>query len=212
MDVVIGSDVGERLLSLVAGAKRRLVIVSPWLSPAYADLAVKKQEEGTDVTVVTTNDPSNRTHQQALSRLIRRKRQKATPRQYLVLCIGVALMLGGTLYTFSVPFSSTSLIAGLISVVAGIILCAAGSRTRTYLCSAVGTLLVYTQPEPMLHAKIYIADDEVAVSSANFTVSGLRHNLECATFLSGKNVADDVIQRITELVSGRAVALQREHD
>jgi phosphatidylserine/phosphatidylglycerophosphate/cardiolipin synthase-like enzyme len=76
----------------------------------------------------------------------------------------------------------------------------------------VETLVVYTPPEPLLHAKVYVADDEVAIGSANFTVSGMRHNLECAAFLNGRDVAEDVIRQVDELMFGKAIVLKREDD
>jgi len=209
MGVDIGAGVGEKLLSFVAGAKRRLVIVSPWLSPACADLAVKKQEEGVDVTVVTSRSPDNKTHQEALSHLVRKKMQKTTQRQRLALCVGVVLVLGGILYAFGTSFSVAGLVPSLISVVAGAVLCAM-SRSKTHLCSTVGTLLVYMPSEPLLHAKLYVADDGVAVSSANFTVSGMRYNLECVTFLQGHDIAEGVTRQVGELVSDKALVLKRE--
>ena len=203
--VNVGADAGKKLLSLVAGAKNRLVIVSPWLSPASADLIVKKQEEGVDVTVVTSNSPENRTHQEALARLIRSRRQRAHPWQWLALPPGVSLVLGGVYLALCM----TSLVAGVVSVVAGAVLCWFGSRTKTRHYSAVGTLAVMP-PEPFLHAKLYVADDKVAVSSANFTVSGLQHNLECAAFLNGQDVAEDAIRQVDEMTFGKAIVLRRE--
>ena len=206
MGVDIGADVGGKLLSFVAEAKRRLVVVSPWLSPACADLAVKKQGEGVDVTIVTSNSPENKTHQEALARLIRSKRQKIHPLQWLALLPGVSLVLGGIYLTLCTP----SIIAGLISATVGAVLCWVGCRTKTRFCSVVETLVVYTPPEPLLHAKVYVADDEVAIGSANFTVSGMQHNLECAAFLNGRDVAEDVIRQVDELMFGKAIVLKRE--
>jgi len=204
--VNVGADAGKKLLSLVAGAKNRLVIVSPWLSPASADLIVKKQEEGVDVTVVTSNSPENKTHQEALARLIRSKRERVHPLQWLALPPGVSLVLGGVYLALCM----TSLVASVVSAVAGVVLCWFGSRTKTRRYSAVGTLAVMPS-EPFLHAKLYVADDDVAVSSANFTVSGMRHNLECVTFLNGRGVAEDVIRQVDELMFDKAIVLRREH-
>lgn len=206
MGVDIGAGVGEKLLSFVAGAKRRLVVVSPWLSPACADLAVKKQEEGVDVTVVTSRSPENKAHQEALSRLVRMKRQRAHPRQRLALPPGIFLLLGGIYLALT-----SSIVVGLVSAAVGAVLCWVGRRTKTHLRSTVGTLLVYMPSEPLLHAKLYVADDGVAVSSANFTVSGMRHNLECLTFLQGQDIAEGVILQVGELMFDKALVLKREN-
>lgn len=212
-DVTVGVDAGKKLLSFVASASRRLVVVSPWLSPATADLLVKKQGENVDVTVVTSNDPRDKTHQLALARLVRSKRQRIHPRQWLALLPGVPMILGGIYLVLRAllaqPLLMDIFIGGLVSAAAGAVLCWVGSRAKTYFFSTVGTLAVMP-PEPLPHAKVYVVDDDVAVSSANFTVSGVQHNLEGVAFLYGQNAVASVIQQINEMTSGKAAVLKIE--
>jgi hypothetical protein len=115
------------------------------------------------------------------------------------------------LHAFSVPsFPIGQFVAGSVSAVAGAILCWVGCRAKTLLYSLVGTLAVMPLA-PLPHAKLYVADDDVAVSSANFTVSGLQHNIECAAFLHGQDIAENVVQQINEMTFGKATVLKRKN-
>lgn len=51
IEVSIGKAVGHVFEDLLISAKRRLWVVSPWISPEYADLILKKKAEGVDVQV-----------------------------------------------------------------------------------------------------------------------------------------------------------------
>jgi phosphatidylserine/phosphatidylglycerophosphate/cardiolipin synthase-like enzyme len=200
-EVRVGEDAGPLLLDFLRAARRRLLIVSPWLSPACADMALRKQREGVSTVIVTTNE-GGRDHQLALSRLVKRRKRAVAPRRWGLLAPGAALFLGGLC---SLPLAGPP---SLLLLAAGGILCRAGrGRTERYLAPLVDRLVLYLEEERPLHAKVYVADDMVAVGSANFTVSGLRRNIECVAFADAS--AEETIRQIERMLSRRKVTVLR---
>ncbi|MBA7501440.1 Cardiolipin synthase A [subsurface metagenome] len=59
VEVSIGKAVGHIFEDLLISAKKRLWVISPWIAPEYAELAVKKKRDGVDVQIVTTDHPIN---------------------------------------------------------------------------------------------------------------------------------------------------------
>jgi phosphatidylserine/phosphatidylglycerophosphate/cardiolipin synthase-like enzyme len=200
-EVRVGEDAGPLLLDFLRAARRRLFIVSPWLSPACADMALRKQREGVSTVIVTTND-GNENHRLALSRLVERRKRVVAPRRWGLLAPGAALFLGGLcLLPLAGPPS-------LLLLAAGGILCWAGrGRTEQRLIPLVDRLVLYLEEERPLHAKVYVVDDRVAVGSANFTVSGLRRNVECVAFADAS--AEETIRQIERMLSRRKVTVLR---
>ena len=86
-EVRVGEDAGPLLLDFLRAARRRLLIVSPWLSPACADMALRKQREGVSTVIVTTKD-GGRDHRLALSRLVERRKRVVAPRRWGLLARG----------------------------------------------------------------------------------------------------------------------------
>jgi phosphatidylserine/phosphatidylglycerophosphate/cardiolipin synthase-like enzyme len=199
--VCVGEDAGPLLLDFLKTARRRLFIVSPWLSPACADMALRKQGEGVSTVIVTTND-EGRGHRLALSRLVERRKKVVAPRRWGLLAPGVALILGGLC---SLPLAGS---LSLLLLAAGGILCWAGrGRTEKYFAPLVDRLVLYLEEERPLHAKVYVVDDMVAVGSANFTVSGLGRNVECVAFADAS--AEETIRQVEEVLSRRKVTVLR---
>ncbi len=62
-----GRDVGRVLEPLLRGARRRLWVCSPYLSPEYTRLLAGKAREGVDVRLVTSDAPSNAAALEALA-------------------------------------------------------------------------------------------------------------------------------------------------
>ncbi|MBC7219394.1 MAG: phospholipase D family protein [Hadesarchaea archaeon] len=204
----IGSDAGNAVYDLIWRAKRRLLIVSPWLSPACADIALQKHRSGVTTVIVTTND-ENKGHQLALSRLIK-KSKKRGPVRWWLLIPGLAMIFFGLFALFQAVVQGTlaELALPLLLLAVGAALCLAGrGKAEKKFVSLVERLVLYLPKDPPLHAKLYVADDTVAVSSANFTVSGLKHNVECAVFCEDAELAGEAVRQIDELLSREKVAV-----
>ena len=200
VDVRVGRDAGSLLLDSIKGAHRRLLIVSPWLSPASAELVVQKQRRGVEVEIVTTND-SSPNHLRALGELIEIGKRTRRKRRLAVQAGGLMLAFAGILTFLMGLFEPNSALVAAGLVCAGAILFQLGRpRTERYWKPKVGRLTVYDAVAgPLIHAKVYVIDDKVAVGSANFTVTGLRRSVEGMVFLRGDGIADRVLAQLDSL-------------
>jgi phosphatidylserine/phosphatidylglycerophosphate/cardiolipin synthase-like enzyme len=201
MKIHIGK--AQTLLSLIENAKRRILVVSPFISPACAKLILQKQREGVSAAIVTTMHS-----QRIFPLLLEKRKEQVSPRRPWLLAHGAILILGGLALCLRAILTSTSPLMPAIVLAAGIILCLAGrGKTRKYLASRIEALIVDLEEDNPLHAKIYVVDDIVAIGSANFTVSGMKNNLECVAFAKG---ADEVLRDIDEILrKRRAVKFER---
>ncbi|MEM3452513.1 MAG: phospholipase D-like domain-containing protein [Candidatus Hadarchaeum sp.] len=187
------------MLELIRDAKGRLLIVSPWISPACADLAVKKQEEGVKTVLVTTNDGSNR---EALLKLLERRSQKGPPSRWWLLPGVFSLFLGICLL---VGVSTSPLLCAVLMGTCVATYLLGRSRRKYYYVSRIERLALYLPKEPLLHAKIYVADERVALGSANFTVSGLKKHFESIAIIDSAEIAADVVRQLDTLEGKVAV-------
>lgn len=183
---------------MVNGAKEKLTIVSPWLSRSTADIAVRRQDEGVDVEMITTLDTSN---VEALQRLITRKSRIIRPSRTVFVVLGallVALGIVGLCISLVVFGLSPASVMTVVSLVAGSVLLYIGlPKTESYLAPRVGKLTIY---EPgSFHCKVYLADDTAAIGSCNFTYRGLTTNVEAMVFLSGDGMSAAARQEIETL-------------
>ena len=205
--IVIGPEAGGAVLDFIRRARRRVLIVSPWLSPACADLAVRKQREGVPTVVVTTDDAENMSHQLALSKLVERRKRTVRPPRWSLLVPGLSVMFSGLLRLYlkiSEGASAPGLLLPALLLGIGAVLCLLGrGKSERYTASLVERLVVL--PKGPLHAKVYVVDDDAAVGSVNFTVAGLKHNIECVAFASGS--ADEAVRQVDRLLSGGAAAV-----
>jgi len=168
--VRVGRGAGEEILKVIRQANKSLFVVSPWISPSLADLLVRREREGIRVEVVTLNDPS--TNGEALRRLFRTERKLRLP---LLICGSLLTLLGLVfLQEFLYP-SLLLLFAGLFAMLLG--------RGRGRMIANV-TRAVALPPSSGLHAKIYLADENILlVGSPNLTIAGIRSNLEAVAKL-----------------------------
>lgn len=196
----IGRKAGEFLLDSIKRAKRRLLIISPWLSPACAELVVRKQQRGVNVEILTTNDPSP-SHQRALGELIETEKRIVRKANLPVKATGLVLVFTGILTFLAGFLQPHTLLISLTTVCAGVVVFWIGrARTERYLRPRIESLTIYDDvANPLVHAKVYVIDDVVAIGSPNFTVTGLQRSIEAVAFLHENGIADRVIEEITSL-------------
>ncbi len=116
----------------------------------------------------------------------------------------------GTTSSFGIPrtltflanlFGPNSFLAAAGLAGAGAVLFQLGRpRVERYCKPKIERLRIYDAVAgPLVHAKVYVIDDEAVVGSTNFTVTGLRHNVEGLAFLNGKGLADCIVLKIASL-------------
>lgn len=172
--------------------------MSPWISPEYAQILVEKILEGVNVRVFTTNDLENRSHVKALMKLIEAKRVVIKPAIPLVRRLGLILPVLGFVIAFVV------LPLGALMLIAGIAIYLVWGRDRLgiryFPRVGEGGLVIYrSEPLSMVHAKIYVVDDQVAIGSVNFTRSGVMSNFECLAWIRDPLVVGEIANRLSSL-------------
>jgi len=196
VDVKIDRKIGSFFLDSMKNAKERLWIMSPWLSPEYARLAIEKKKQGLNVKVITSNNYV-RGHKEALQELTEVRKEVKKPENRKLRIIGIILIpIGVIIAIFTAGI-------GLILSVVGIILYFIGrGKALIYWISKIGeeNLLVYNYiPAHPVHAKVYIIDDLVVVGSVNLTKIGLQRSVESVALIKSGELASDLSKILSEL-------------
>lgn len=191
-NIRIGDDAGESLYDMISRCKKRLVVVSPWISGPNADLLLRKQKEGVSVELVTTNDPSPN-HMRALDQLAATESRVVRKGRPAVSVVGAVFLMAAL-----VLFTSSLGAAVVSAAVGGTVIWLSLPRTKKFLTARISKLTVHDRATSKLHAKIYVADNQVAVGSANFTVTGF-HAFEGVAFLNGDGIAERALAQLENL-------------
>jgi len=165
--------VAPYVLPALQAATRSLDIVSPYLSPEYAQLLRSKASAGVRVRLITS-DSTNRYHREALYSLRQSNQEYALNLGFwwylvLALTIGSAgLMLGQSAW-----LKYVASITCLVIIAIGL---------RKHLTRRqTGSIPLYLKmmPGQFVHVKLYVIDAVKAiVGSANLTYSGMNKNIE----------------------------------
>jgi hypothetical protein len=172
MGTVYSGIVGPHVLPSLHAASRSLDIVSPYLSPEYAQLLLSKAKSGVVVRLVTS-DSNGRRHQQALRMLGQPTGAYSLDRRFwrffgLALLSGICgVVLGNGVGILLLTFSLIVAVAALAKNLA---------KKR----SSIAQLFVKVVPSTRLvHVKLYVIDGQIAFTgSANLTYYGMNKNIE----------------------------------
>ncbi len=189
MRTLSGKGVGREIEPLLRRAKKRIWVVSPFISEKYAKLLIKKAEEGVDVRVITTERSAKmfRPKRFILTKTAASLLSLASVVEPPLLIIPVILVC----YIFKLEGLVISVVGGLISVLLQ------SHLPLSFLLSAYplirkGKLRVVTTSKTFVHSKLYVIDDVAISGSANLTVSGLWKNYETITIFEGREARDVV--------------------
>ena len=183
------------IMSSLEDAKDEIIVVSPWISEGYAKMLKQRKDEGLNVEVYTSDQMETGNHRDALKYLTSEKGGNSTSRIGLLSILGILLgLIGGNIGFFlSRPLLViASLVVGVVSMVSLIV----SRKSGVKWSPAVDHLEVYSS---RLHSKIYIADEDVIISSANFTYTGLNKNFETAIKFQDKEIREELIEGIGDL-------------
>jgi phosphatidylserine/phosphatidylglycerophosphate/cardiolipin synthase-like enzyme len=157
MEFYLDKGVGKKIEEAIKGAKRRVIVISPWIGEKEAELIRSLKVD----KFVLTGEEGNR----ALEVLSERRFDIG--RFLLALLLG-ALGLGLVLLGWYLP----GIVVLLLSFLVGFL-----SRKKQ--------LLPFVALDRNLHAKIYIVDEDAYLTSANLTPSGRNRNVEFLLILKG---------------------------
>ena len=176
MEYYTGEEIG-RIFEEVLKA-REAYVVSPWIQGRYAVELAKAVREGR-ARVVTSLDESNE--------FLKQLGIRGRPVSIIRLIIGALISLFGLYVTISglvglfiigLP-AAVPLLIGIGILILGVYIALTGLRARyrsewgdrVRLSPKLGN-------DGFIHIKLYIADNEAWVGSANMTPSAVRHNVE----------------------------------
>jgi phosphatidylserine/phosphatidylglycerophosphate/cardiolipin synthase-like enzyme len=182
MSQVVNAECGQGLYDFIVPKlyrARRLIIVSPWLSPETARLIISLVNHGTKVHLITTGDASNRSHVSAMRLLGASQGSRGK-----VLGIGILLII------ISIAFTVLSPLA-LILLAPGAWLIYRGLRVKAKVHANL-TIRVINN----LHAKVIIIPEDglVGIGSANLTSHGLHSNIECWVWVRDSELASRLLK------------------
>lgn len=190
----VSRRLGDFFVKPLQRAEQKLWVMSPWLSSFFAPLLLEAKAKGVDVRVITTDDYTP-THREALGALTESKREVTKPENRMARGIGIILIIVGLITAI---FTSG---AGLILTIVGIIVYIKIGREKVVIrwISKIGddNLIVYhSDPYRPIHAKIYVADSQVALGSANLTKGGAEANLESLTWIKSPELARQMLKEL----------------
>jgi len=204
VEVRVGRGMEDFLVERLRRARRRLWIVSPWVSKEYVDVLLEAKARGVDVRLITTDDLTP-AHREALRKLIERRRELVGRGSRVARAAGLALTILG------VTIAASMLVQGVALLFAGaaILLGWGLDRYRVRYVSRLGDgLVVYSsKPGRTVHAKIYIVDDTVGIGSANLTEAAVWGNFEALCWIRDPEIVDEVVEALESIEGFRRVDL-----
>jgi len=166
-----GKDVGKYIEPALEKAKKRIIVISPWISKKYLDLLIQKAREGVKVIIVTSSKNKN---------LKDFENACGTEGNGGSLLILFFMLFVAFLYYYQLPW-----IPGIIKVVFpflffGLSLWLLIWKTIREAERRISLPLeIYVVDDThFVHSKIYVFDDIVITGSANLTQHGLWKNTE----------------------------------
>ncbi|MGB9703255.1 MAG: phospholipase D family protein [Candidatus Micrarchaeia archaeon] len=183
--ISFGRAVGHILEDLIGSAKQRVYVISPWLSPKYANLLLQKKEKGCDVFLITTNDFSNKQHASSLQLLLDKTKEEPKFRKYWKFSAILAF-----LFLFFSIFSILFLFLSLSFFIFSFYLFLQKEKVTF---SFKIPMIVYDKDNDFTHSKLYILDNVAILSSANFTESGLWRNIEEIVIFSDEKIVNEIV-------------------
>jgi len=204
VEVRVGRDMEDFLIERLRRARRRLWIVSPWVSKEYVDVLLEAKARGVDVRLITTDDliPA---HREALRKLIERRRELVRRGSRAAKAAGLALTLLG------IAIAASTLVLGLTLLFVGAVALLGWGldRYRVRYVSKLGDGLIVFSSKPgrTMHAKIYVVDDTVGIGSANLTEAAVRGNFEALCWIRDPKIVDEVVEALESIEGFRRVDL-----
>jgi len=190
--ISIGKAVGHVLEDFLVSAKKRLWVISPWVSPKYAELLLKKKEEGVDIKLITTNDYGNKQHRDSLVKLIGKEYKPLLKNSRRFLIVSLILFVISLIF-FAIEAGLGAFIMTLSII--GLIL----SLLKSSKFVSNIPLIAYDKRSDFTHSKIYVTEKMGAVGSANFTESGFWRNIEVIAIIRKEGIIRNLVDLFNQI-------------
>lgn len=170
--------------ALITDKSKRLKVICPFISPAYAKMLVR-QSASKDVFVITS---SSRISESAV-RIMRRGRRfpYATLSAYFII-------LSILFYAFRF-YAAELVVVPITALVVGL-------TVAHYVRPRKQRIKVKVAGESFIHEKVYLSDNSAIVGSANLTYAGLHKNIEHIELIHDVNKMRSLEGHFDELWAG----------
>jgi phosphatidylserine/phosphatidylglycerophosphate/cardiolipin synthase-like enzyme len=232
-DIYIGRGAGTKLLADIKAAKKKVTIVSPYLSPEIVGMLIDLHQRNIEIKLISTdNIPNFSERNENISRLIQQKREidqvAVTKRENLLhtmkvllyVMIGLSLML----LTYFLVTRDLKAVLGIIPI--GVIYAIRKLYLNKYRMTTIYSywykplfpFKVFYSPDRksgyqndfLIHSKMYLIDDEIAyLGSVNFTHAGTHNNYETRIRTTDAVAINEIRYEIDQLFHNKIL---RERD
>ncbi len=208
VEFYFGRGVGMIIEGLLAKAKKRVWVVSPWISEKYARALNKLASRKVDVKVVTSDDYNNWSHRRALDILFHEqefvKTEVEETNNGILAILGLLFFLAGLGSVFT-NVGVAAILLGIGTLLAIIYFGTSSTREREILSVKPYPLVElyifnWGGGDEQLHSKIYIIDDVAIIGSANLTESGLFRNIEFVAVIRNPELIKEIEDLFEEIV------------
>lgn len=201
-DIEINNKIGKLFYPYLQKAKKRLYIISPWISPTYTKLALEKKKKGLDVKVATTNNYVGK-QKEAIAELLSERQKLVKEKNPGQKHIATILLILGVISFFMAIVSLFFILIGIILIIIAIVNYVRSREiVERYYTQVLGkdNFRIYSYAVThSLHAKVYIADDMIIIGSANLTWTGMNQSVESISIMKNEKIAKQVFSKLDKL-------------
>jgi len=169
---------------------KKLIIISPWISEETAKLLLELASRNIDITLITTDDPSE-FHKRGLKNLISIERKIKKEGNDILTKLGIFLSIFGILLTLINLF-------GIILFILGFFLFLKFRTIFEKVYFPKIKELIITKER--LHAKLILTEKLIGIGSPNFTYSGLVSNIESFAWIEDKEAYNKILDETKKLI------------
>jgi len=222
-DIYMGRGSGKKIQESIENAKRRIWVMSPYISPETVNILFDKYDRDVNIKIFTNEREVEKVRkgQSKASNFIVESssadHKKLT--KYIIFLVSTVLL--GFFGTFLVVQNllkspilivDTSNLIGFGMLVAAYFLFKTSLRTKFMNYSYASKLPIYFLKDPYasytadqrekipyVHSKVYLIDDEVFFGSVNFTNEGFTTNIETRFRTESKVVIEKVVEMFLKI-------------
>lgn len=199
--VKIEKNVGNDLIKFIENSKKKVLIVSPWLSISYVKKLLDLKKKKVEVKILTSDSKIEK-HLDCLKLLIGKNKVILRKRRIGLISLGIFFLLISTII-----FNLLSIFLILI----GIFLILKGREIKKMeYFSKIDNLKIFSSSyvHP-LHAKIYLIDDYIIIGSPNLTEMGMEKSIESFAIFKSNEISKEIenmIDKVEEI--GKIVSIE----
>jgi phosphatidylserine/phosphatidylglycerophosphate/cardiolipin synthase-like enzyme len=214
VNIYLGTHAGKSLKFELANATKEIKIVSPYLSPDFVKRLIDFENEGLNVTLITSNDVKTNNYSDfGIYDLIKQRKHKDDKKaEKRSKGIGISIVV----FILSVAFLLVNSPIGIFGTIVAAVLFFSNYSTVIYSYTYHPTLhklKVYKYDDLdritknstfFIHSKIFVIDNKVAfLGSLNYTKSGFQYNYESGIRIKNLDMVKEISKEIDKIYYGK---------